>query len=231
VPTNVGELNWVGFRQWIEKAFMPDRLGIKPKRVSRRPQEQRRRQTKDAILKATMTVLIEDGYEKFTTTRVAKTAGVSRGAQENYFRTKNELIVAATRYALTRAAEHARSLAERTPRSSEPIEKFLADSKSFFFSPTYLALMEIVAVARRNSELAKVNTPVVRQFRRILNTIWIDALCEAGYERRSVVSFVKMTHYLLRGMALTMMWQPRRSEYPKMLDEWRRIAIRELKRD
>lgn len=210
---------------------MSDRLGIKPRRASRRTQEQRRRQTKEAILKATMTVLIEDGYEKFTTTRVAKTAGVSRGAQENYFRTKNELIVAATRYALTRAAEHARSLAERAPRSSEPVDKFLADSKSFFFSPTYLALMEIVAVARRNAELAKANTPVVRQFRRILNTIWIDALCEAGYERRSVVSFVKMTHYLLRGMALTMMWQPRRSEYPKMLEEWRRTAIRELKRN
>lgn len=177
-----------------------------------------------------MTVLIQDGYEKFTTTRVAKTAGVSRGAQENYFRTKDELIVAATRYALMRAAEHARSLAERAPRASDPIKKFFADSKSFFFSPTYQALLEIVAVARRNSELAKANTPVVRQFRNILNTIWIDALCEAGYERASVESFIKMTHYLLRGMALASVFQPGRSEYSKMLDDWRRIASRELKR-
>jgi AcrR family transcriptional regulator len=209
---------------------MPIGRDARPKRVPRRTQEQRRRETQEAVLDAAMTVLIEDGYEKFTTTRVAKTAGISRGAQENYFRTKNELIVAATRYALTRAAEQARKLASRNARSSDPIEAFLANSKSFCFSPTYLALMEMVTVARRNSELAKVNTPVVREFRTILDTIWIDALREAGYERRSVESFVKMTHYLLRGMAFASVWQSRKSEYPKILDEWRRIGMRELKR-
>lgn len=208
---------------------MRGRRGAKLKRASRRTQEQRRRETRESVLEAAMTVLIHDGYEKFTTTRVAETAGISRGAQENYFRTKNDLIVAATRYTLTRAAEQARALASRNGPSSDPVERFLANSKSFFFSPTYLGLMEIVAVARRNSELAKVNTPVVRRFREMLNAIWIDALCNAGYEKRSVVSFVKMTHYLLRGMALTSIFQTRRSEYPKMLDDWRRIAGRELK--
>lgn len=177
-----------------------------------------------------MTVLIEDGYEKFTTTRVAKAAGVSRGAQENYFRTKNDLIVAATRYTLSRAAEEARRLASRNARSADPIAAFLANSKSFCFSPTYLALMEMVTVARRNPELAKVNTPVVREFRNVLDTIWIDALCEAGYERRSVESFVKATHYLLRGMAFASAWQSRRSEYPAILEDWHRIGMRELKR-
>ena len=209
---------------------MRGRRGAKLKRASRRTQEQRRRETQKSVLEAAMTVLIHDGYEKFTTIRVAETAGISRGAQENYFRTKNDLIVAATRYTLMRAAEQARALASRNGPSSDPVERFLANSKSFFFSPTYLALMEIVAVARRNSELAKVNTPVVRQFRNILNTIWIDALCEAGYERASVKSFIKMTHYLLRGMAFASVFQPGRSEYSKMIDDWRRIASREMKR-
>lgn len=212
------------------KAKAKTKTKAKPKAVLRRTQAQRRRQTQKAILQATMTVLIQDGYEKFTTTRVARTAGVSRGAQENYFRTKNELIVAATHYALTRAVAHARALAKRSPGSSDPIDKFLADSKSFFFSPTYQALTEIIAVARRNSDLAKINTPVVRQFREIINGIWIDALCEAGYERASVDAFIKTTHNILRGMALTSLYQPRRIELPKMLDACRRIAMRELKR-
>jgi AcrR family transcriptional regulator len=209
---------------------MPKRPGTKRKPAVRRTQEQRRRETQEAVLEAAMTVLIEDGYEKFTTTRVAKAAGVSRGAQENYFRTKNDLIVAATRYTLSRAAEEARRLASRNARSADPIAAFLANSKSFCFSPTYLALMEMVTVARRNPELAKVNTPVVREFRNVLDTIWIDALCEAGYERRSVESFVKATHYLLRGMAFASAWQSRRSEYPAILEDWHRIGMRELKR-
>lgn len=209
---------------------MSNRRDERLKRVPRRTQEQRRRDTQEAVLEAAMTVLIEDGYEKFTTTRVAKTAGISRGAQENYFRTKNELIVAATRYTLTRAAEQARRLAARNARSADPVAAFLANSKSFCFSPTYLALMEMVTVSRRNPALAKVNTPVVREFRNILDTIWIDALCEAGYVRRSVEPFVKMTHYLLRGMAFASVWQSPKSEYPAILEDWHRIGMRELKR-
>lgn len=209
---------------------MPKRSAPLPKRAPRRTQEERRRETREAVLKAAMTVLIEDGYEKFTATRVAKAAGVSRGAQENYFRTKNDLIVAATRYTLMQAAEQARALAARKARSADPIAAFLANSKSFCFSPTYLALMEMVTVSRRNPALAKMNTPVVREFRNVLDTIWIDALCEAGYERQSVESFVKATHYLMRGMAFASMWQSPKSEYPAILEDWHRIGRQELKR-
>ena len=209
---------------------MPKRSAPLPKRAPRRTQEERRRETRDAVLKAAMTVLIEDGYEKFTATRVAKAAGVSRGAQENYFRTKNDLIVAATRYTLMQAAEQARALAARKARSADPIAAFLANSKSFCFSPTYLALMEMVTVSRRNPALAKMNTPVVREFRNVLDTIWIDALCEAGYERQSVESFVKATHYLMRGMAFASMWQSPKSEYPAILEDWHSIGRQQLKR-
>jgi AcrR family transcriptional regulator len=209
---------------------MAKRRGINIKRVPRRTQEQRRHETRNAVLNAAMTILIEDGYEKFTTTRVAKVAGVSRGAQENYFRTKNELIVAATRYTLTRAEDEARLLAARNAGSADPVETFLENSKSFYFSPTYLALMEMVAVSRRNPALSKVNTPVVRKFRNAVNAIWIDALCAIGYERRGVASFVKITHYLLRGMAFASVFQSRKSEFPELLETWLHMGRRELKR-
>lgn len=198
-------------------------------RPQRRSQEHRRRDTQNAILKATLEVLIREGYEGFTTTRVAQTAGVSRGAQENYFRTKDELILAATRHALSQAAEHAQALASGAACSNEPVSKFLTDSQSFFFSRNYLALLEIIVAARHKPMLGQINTPVVRKFRHLLNAIWIDALCEAGYERKSVETFIKMTHYLLRGMALTSLWQPQTSEYRALLAEWRSIATGLLK--
>ncbi len=177
-----------------------------------------------------MTILVDDGYEKFTTTRVAKAAGVSRGAQENYFRTKNELIVAATRYTLMRAEDEARLLAARNAGCIDPVEAFLENSKSFYFSPTYLALMEMVTVSRRNPALSKINTPIVRKFRNSMDRLWIDALCAAGYKRSGAESFVKITHYLLRGMALASVFQPRRPEFPDLLEAWHRMGRRELKR-
>lgn len=201
----------------------------KPHRRQRRTQEERRRDTQSAILNAALEVLISDGYEGFTTPRVAQRAGVSRGAQENYFRTKDELILAATRHALSEAAAHAQALASSAARSDDPVSKFLADSESFFFSRNYLALLEIIVVARHKPMLARTNSPIVRKFRHLLNAIWIDALCEAGYERASVESFVKMTHYLLRGMVLTSLWNPQASEYREVLREWRRLGAHQLK--
>lgn len=209
---------------------MAKRKSVRTTRAPRRTQEQRRHDTRNAVLKAAMKILVEDGYEKFTTTRVAKVAGVSRGAQENYFRTKNELIVAATRYTLARAEEEARHLAARNAGSSDPVEAFLENSKSFYLSPTYLALMEMVAVSRRDPALSKLNTPVVRQFRAAVDDVWIDALCAAGYEREGVQSFVKITHYILRGMALASVFQPKKPEFPALLDEWRNMGRRDLKR-
>ena len=209
---------------------MAKRRAAKTTRVTRRTQEQRRHDTRNAVLQAAMKILVEDGYEKFTTTRVAKAAGVSRGAQENYFRTKNELIVAATRYTLACAADEARVLAARNSGSADPIEAFLENSKSFYFSTTYQALMEMVAVSRRNPALSKVNTPVVREFRNSVDALWIDALCAAGYERQGVESFVKITHYLLRGMAFASVFQPRKTEFSALLEAWRHMGRRDLKR-
>jgi AcrR family transcriptional regulator len=208
---------------------MAARAPKKPERPQRRSQEERRRETQNAILNATLEVLIRDGYEGFTTSRVAQTAGVSRGAQENYYRTKDELILAATQHALSQANEHAQALASGATHSKDPVTKFLADSESFFFGRNYLALLEIIVVARHRPVLSQTNTPVVRKFRNLLNAIWIDALCEAGYERAGVETFIKMTHYLLRGMALTSLWQPQKSEYRALLTEWRRMGANHLK--
>jgi AcrR family transcriptional regulator len=62
----------------------------------RRTQEERRRATQAAVLASALEVLIDDGYAHFSATVVAARAGVSRGALERYFPTKNDLLVAVT---------------------------------------------------------------------------------------------------------------------------------------
>ena len=53
----------------------------------RRTQAERREETRTALLDATIECLVEFGYAKTTTGRIADLAGVSRGAQIPYFRT------------------------------------------------------------------------------------------------------------------------------------------------
>ncbi|MBS0245155.1 MAG: TetR/AcrR family transcriptional regulator [Proteobacteria bacterium] len=190
---------------------------------ARRTQGERRRATQEAILQAAIDLLVDDGYARFSTIAVAKRAKVSRGARENYFPSKYDLITAAWRAALIRAQEHARQLADSLDGRST-IERFLSDSESFFLSRVYLALLELQMAARTDKPLAKIYHALYDEYRQSHDDIWIDALVKEGYARARVQAFVRMTHYLLRGMALTAAGHVSRADFRAALRQWRELA-------
>ena len=61
----------------------------------RKTQTERRAETRAALLDATVECLIAYGYAKTTTGRIAELAGVSRGAQLPYFRSRADIVSAA----------------------------------------------------------------------------------------------------------------------------------------
>src|SRR5579864_3733782 len=69
------------------------------------PVQSRSAASVDAILKATVQVLLRVGKEKLTTTRVAARAGVSVGTLYQYFPNKSALLQAALKRHLAEVAE------------------------------------------------------------------------------------------------------------------------------
>jgi AcrR family transcriptional regulator len=194
------------------------------RRKPRRTQLERRNEAQATILATSIRILAEEGYAKFSASRVAALAGVSRGAQEHYYPKKNDLIAAATRYAMREAVEHARSLAQTASQSPDPIAKFLADSEHFFFRPVFRAMMEIVIAARSDRALARVVHPIVQDARDVLNGIWTKTLEAAGYPRENAQQFVELTGYLLRGVFLVQNWLPYQIDRAEVVEVWRRLA-------
>ena len=60
----------------------------------KKPRQDRSRATVDAILEATARVLVEVGYERASTNRIARVAGVSIGSLYQYFPGKEALVAA-----------------------------------------------------------------------------------------------------------------------------------------
>lgn len=60
----------------------------------KRPRQARSRAMVDALIEATARVLVEDGYDRASTNRIAKVAGVSVGSLYQYFPNKEALVVA-----------------------------------------------------------------------------------------------------------------------------------------
>ncbi|MEQ1507221.1 MAG: TetR/AcrR family transcriptional regulator [Myxococcota bacterium] len=60
----------------------------------RTPKQDRAHATVDAVIEAAARVLVEDGYDRLTTNRVAERAGVSIGTLYQYFPNKDEIVQA-----------------------------------------------------------------------------------------------------------------------------------------
>jgi AcrR family transcriptional regulator len=201
------------------------------RRKSKRTQLERRNVTQAAILSASIDLLAENGYAGFSASRVARRAGVSRGAQEHYFPKKNDLIAAATQHAMREAVDHARSLARTATEAADPVAKFLTDSEHFFFRPVFRAMIEIMIAARSDRALARIVNPIVLDARQVLNGIWIETLGGVGYPRDNAQLFIELTHYLFRGVFLVTNWLPYQIDRAEIFEVWRHLAPAILKLD
>jgi len=66
-------------------------MDVNPRKI---PTQQRAKATTDAIIEASTQLLVEHGYERFTTARAAERAGVSVGSLYQYFPNKAALAAA-----------------------------------------------------------------------------------------------------------------------------------------
>jgi AcrR family transcriptional regulator len=194
----------------------------------RKTQEQRRRETREAVLDAAVQLLTEADYARFSAARVAIRAGVSRGALERYFPTKNDLLVAVTQHVMDTAIADTKVLAARGPKQSDPIHRFLLDSEHFFFSPVYRGMVELAIAARSDPELAKAHDAIVARSRADLDRLWLETLVEAGFQRQNAALFVDLTHHLLRGVFMVDTWLPYKPNRRALLDAWSELAPRIL---
>src|SRR5215813_9555374 len=80
-----------------------------------RTQQQRREETRRALLDAAVESLIEVGFARTTTLEVQRRADVSRGAPLHYFPSKAELLVAAVDHLAEMRAREMKAFASQLP--------------------------------------------------------------------------------------------------------------------
>jgi AcrR family transcriptional regulator len=104
--------------------FMPNKTTITPRKL---PKQSRSKVTVEAILEATTHILVEEGYDKANTNRIAERAGISIGSLYQYFPNKEALMTALME-------QHAQEMAE------------LVETKlnRLFDSPLEIAIPEII---------------------------------------------------------------------------------------
>jgi AcrR family transcriptional regulator len=201
--------------------------GSKPAEVpktTRRTQEERSREAREKLLKATIEVLLECGYNKLSTREVASRAGLTNGALVHHFSSKSDLVVAATAAVYDEALERAELGAHSLEALKDPINSYIAHCKSVYFDWPFIAALEIVMVARTDPELMSRIEPVIQNYRTKTDEAWLDALKNVGVSRSTAKQLLSMTLNLIRGMALGTFWGTDLTEHDKTLTKWSAVA-------
>lgn len=132
-----------------------------PKRSDGTWQAEKSQLTRNQILDATMRCLAEIGYAQTTTEKIAKRAGVSRGAMTHHFKSRDEVFAAAARYITDlRATEYDDAIKDVNlplgePPTLESMHETLRALQKFFTYPSFFALQELLRGARTDKMLQR----------------------------------------------------------------------------
>ncbi|WP_084310677.1 TetR/AcrR family transcriptional regulator [Pseudomonas jinjuensis] len=162
------------------------------------------------ILDATMRCLVNIGYTQTTTEKIAKEAGVSRGAMTHHFKSRAEVFAAAAAHITDiRVMEYDVAIKEVSQvEGSFPtlggMLQTLKALQSYYMKPSFLAFHELLRGARTDPELNKVMAPLEASLDERISVsmvtrfpIWAEAgMAETGEVLRDLVM------HTLQGVAL-----------------------------
>ena len=170
--------------------------------LTTRSQQERSRLTRHRLLDATVTCLIRYGWSGTTTTVVAETAGVSRGAQLHHFPTKTALVLAAVEYLTDRRASEIRHETRALPTSvDQRVETVVDLLGASFTGPLYHAALEVWVAARTDDALRSALVPLEAKIGRELFRL-TATLLGADVSRPDVRDAIQATLELLRGLGV-----------------------------
>jgi AcrR family transcriptional regulator len=193
--------------------------------IVRRSQQERRQRTQELVLNAAIELLFERGYANFTTADVAERAGVSRGAQNHYFRTKGDLVLSACRHAMAIAIKTAQSMAADARQSSDVVDYFIDQSRRFFLTPSYIATIDLLVAARTDLALSREYKQLINKTRDDLDEIWSSVFQEMGIPRKQAFILMSLTHNLMRGMAISGLWGTSATTNDELIEHWRALVL------
>jgi AcrR family transcriptional regulator len=163
-----------------------------------RTQAERRDETRTALLEATVDSLVTYGYANTTTGRIAELAGVSRGAQIPYFRTRSELLGAAVSYLAEKRIAAARARFADGPVSVEQALDVLWEEHQ---GPVFHAALELWVASRSDPELNAVMTEVEREVAQGITSVAEAAIGDVA-RQPGFVDFLYFALATISGLAL-----------------------------
>ncbi|OZC59292.1 TetR/AcrR family transcriptional regulator [Rhodococcus sp. 06-418-5] len=169
--------------------------------MAREPKQDRSRVTRQRLLEATIDSLAEQGWGATTVGVVAERAGVSRGATQHHFPTREDLITGALEYMFDTRMDSARREAQEIPAGPGRTKLVVERLVEYYTGPMFKAALQVWTAASADPELRDRIVPLEERFGRRAHQMAVENL---GVDDNDPVShrLVQATLDLARGLGL-----------------------------
>ncbi|HET7736211.1 MAG TPA: TetR/AcrR family transcriptional regulator [Nocardioidaceae bacterium] len=167
----------------------------------RRTQAERRAETTDRVLAATIDCLVEQGYANTSTRHIARRAGLTVGAVQHHFPSKADLMAAALRALGDQMADEFLADAPTQDAPGDRVAQLLDRLWEVHRGPLFAAGLELWVAARSDAELRVAMEEVTRVFAvRIADgmlQIFPEQVAQPGFAETVMIGLAA-----LRGLAI-----------------------------
>ncbi|MFD4294242.1 TetR/AcrR family transcriptional regulator [Rhodococcus sp. NPDC058505] len=167
----------------------------------REPQQDRSRLTRQRLLEAAIDCLAEQGWAATTVGVVAARAGVSRGAAQHHFPTREDLITGALEFMFDSRMQQARDEAVDLPVGAGRTAAVVGRLVDYYTGTLFKAALQVWTAASSDPALRERVLPLEERFGRTAHRVAVDQLGVDGSDPR-VRSLVQATLDLARGLGL-----------------------------
>ncbi|MEM7502978.1 MAG: TetR/AcrR family transcriptional regulator [Pseudomonadota bacterium] len=193
-------------------------------------QAQKSAATRDQILSAAVRCIVELGYSRTTTMRIAERAGLSRGATLHHFPSKLDVIRAAVDYLHERRLRAFRKSVQTIPAGTDRIKAATDAYWAHATHPIFVAFFELSVAARTDKELRKILRPAQKAFDEEWYRTAQEVFPEWQSDPEAFDLALNLVQHLMEGIAISSMTHPR-SDNHEVLHQYLEDKLRELAPD
>jgi AcrR family transcriptional regulator len=185
----------------------------------REPQQERSRTTRRRLIEAAMDCIGERGWHGVTVAVIAERAGVSRGAAQHHFPTREDLVAAAVELLGESQITELRSKADGLPTGASRIFGVVEMVLNLYTGPMFRAALQLWAVASSDEQLRGTLVPLEARVGREAHRVTVELL-GVDEAKPGVRELVQATLDLARGLGLANLLTDDARRRRQIVREW-----------
>ena len=187
--------------------------------AAKEPQQDRSRATRSRLLEAAVACLAEIGWSASTVLVVAERAGVSRGAAQHHFPTREDLFVAAVEHVAAERSLALRQMVAVGGRDRLPTQQVVELMVELYSESTFRAALVLWVASASEPKLREKVVPLETKLGRDVHRVAVDLL-GADERRPGVREAVQATLDMARGLGLANLLTDDRRRRRPIIAQW-----------